>query len=269
MKKQKQLWFLPMIMMFVAFLIIPLGFMIVGSFRSDITNQWTISNYQAALSNPYYTQAFVNSIKIACISSITGILFSLLLCFCLLSLSEKAQEKITLITNLAGNFAGIPLAFSFIVLVGNAGVLKMLIPSIASFDLYSISGLILTYLYFQIPLGVLFLYPSLKEVKQEWLEAANILGANTFYSWRKIVWPFLLPALASTFAILFANAMGTYETAYALIGSNVNLLTIRIAALVSGDVFAKPNMGSALATLFGLILILMMFLVQRKGKVRR
>jgi putative spermidine/putrescine transport system permease protein len=60
--------------------------------------------------------------------------------------------------------------------------------------------------------------------------------------------------------------MGTYETAYALTGSNVNLLTVRIASLVSGDVFAKPNMGSALAVLFGLMMITLMSIVGRKEK---
>ena len=40
---------------------------------------------------------------------------------------------------------------------------------------------------------------------------------------------------------MFANGMGTYETAYALTGDNVNLVTIRIAALVSGDIYARPN----------------------------
>ena len=72
---------------------------------------------------------------------------------------------------------------------------------------------------------------------------------------------------ATTFVILFANGMGTYETAYALSSSNVNLLTIRIAALVSGDVFAKPNLGSALAVALGVLLVTAMLIIQKKGKV--
>ncbi len=77
----------------------------------------------------------------------------------------------------------------------------------------------------------------------------------------------LRPSIASTFVILFANGMGTYETAYALTSSNVNLLTIRIAALVSGDVFAKPNLGSALAVALGVLLVTAMLIIQKKGKV--
>lgn len=263
---KKHLPLLPITLIFLSFLVIPLGFMIIGSFHSDATNQWTISNYTEIVKNAYYNQAFVNSLLIAVSSSLLGLLGTFLLCFCLLNLSPKVQEKITFISNLAANFAGIPLAFSFIILLGNVGVLKLLVPALTSFNLYSWVGLTITYVYFQIPLGVLFLYPSLKEVKKEWLESVELLGASTFYAWRKVAFPFLRPSIASTFVILFANGMGTYETAYALTGSNINLLTIRIAALVSGDVFAKPNMGSALAVLFGLILITAMIAVQWRGK---
>ncbi|MHC5216389.1 ABC transporter permease [Enterococcus sp. LJL128] len=265
----KKLVLLPMGLIFAAFLIIPLFSMIIGSFHSDLTGQWTLSNYTAIFANAYYTQAFWNSLLIACLSSVLGIIGAVILCLCLINLSAKTQEKITFVSNLAANFAGIPLAFSFIILLGNVGVLKLLLPILADFELYSWWGLTITYVYFQIPLGLLFLYPSIREVKREWLESVELLGASKLYAWRKVAVPFLRPSLASTFVILFANGMGTYETAYALTSSNVNLLTIRIAALVSGDVFAKPNLGSALAVLFGLILVGGMILIQRKGRVLR
>ncbi|ALS02183.1 ABC transporter permease [Enterococcus silesiacus] len=265
---KKHLPVLPLGVLFVSFLFIPLSLMLIGSFRSDLTNQWTFTNYTEIFKNAYYNQAFVNSLLIALASSILGLIGTFLLCLCLLSLSTHIQEKVASISNLAANFAGIPLAFSFIILLGNVGVLKLMIPILASFNLYSWVGLTIVYVYFQIPLGILFLYPSIKEVKKEWLESVSLLGGSSWYAWRKVAFPFLKPSIASTFVILFANGMGTYETAYALTGNNINLLTVRIAALVSGDVFAKPNLGSALAVLFGLILILTMISVQWKGMVK-
>lgn len=265
MKKRVVLF--PASFVFCAFLLLPLVFMVLGSLRSDLTNQWTLANYSAIFSKAYYTQSFVNSVLIAVNSSLIGLIGTFVLCLCIMSLSPRWQEKITFVSNLAANFAGIPLAFSFIILLGNVGVLKMLLPFLSDFNLYSWWGLTVTYTYFQIPLGVLFLYPSMKEVKKEWLESAQLLGASKSYAWFKVGLPFLCPSIASTFVILFANGMGTYETAYALTSSNVNLLTIRIAALVSGDVFAKPNLGSALAVILGLLLITTMLIIQKKGKV--
>ena len=36
--------------------------------------------------------------------------------------------------------------------------------------------------------------------------------------------------------------MGAYASAYALTGSNYNLVSIRIGALLSGDIFAQPEL---------------------------
>ncbi|MGX7059554.1 ABC transporter permease [Vagococcus humatus] len=257
-------WLLvPVTLVVSLFLVIPLVYMLLSSFKQDGTQAWTINNYLQAVSNPYYYQAFFNSGWIALVSSLVGILLASLFCQALLQLPDKLQEKLTLFSNLAANFAGVPLAFGFIILFGNAGIFKLIFPEWLQFDLYSWKGLVLTYVYFQIPLATLFLYPVLKKVQKNWQESAELLGASNFYYIRKVVFPYVLPAMSGTFAILFANGMGTYETAYALVGSNINLITTRIGALVAGDVYAKPNVGSALAVLFALSMILVIALSQK------
>ena len=87
------------------------------------------------------------------------------------------------------------------------------------FNLLSFWGLTLTYLYFQIPLMVLILTPALDGLKQEWREAAAILGASPAQYWRYVALPVLWPSLLGTTLLLFANAFGAIATAYALTGS--------------------------------------------------
>lgn len=263
---KKRIYLLPLGIILMAFLVVPLIVMVIGSFKLDGTGEFTLNNFREFFTKKYYYESFFNSVAIGLVSSILGMIGSFILCTCLMGLSKKSQEKITFISNLAGNFAGIPLAFAFIILLGNAGVLKMIIPFLKNFNLYSWLGLSLTFTYFQIPLGVLFLFPSMREIKKEWKETSSILGSSTFYYWKKVVIPFLKPSIISTFVILFANGMGTYETAYALTSSSINLFSIRISALVAGDVFAKPNMGSALATIFGVFMIVIMVISQRKRR---
>jgi len=67
----------------------------------------------------------------------------------------------------------------------------------------------------------------------------------------------MFPALMGTFVILLANALGAYATVYALTNGNFNVVPVRIAALVSGDISLDPNMGSALAML---LVVLMVFI---------
>ncbi|AXI11201.1 ABC transporter permease [Oceanobacillus zhaokaii] len=249
--------------------------MITSSFTSETTGAFTFGNYHEIFTNPFYYQAFLNSGMISIFSSIVGLALAIIVSCALTNLPEKIQDKLTVYINVAANFAGVPLAFAFIILIGNSGALRLFFegmnfPLLEGFNLYSWQGLALTYLYFQIPLGILFIYPSLKKIKKEWKEAAFILGASNWVYWRKIGLPNIMPSIAGTFVIMYANGMGTYETAYALTGSNVNLITIRIAALVSGDIYARPIIGSTLAVVFALIMIVILILSQTMlRRVRR
>lgn len=279
MKKKRlhnyKLWLVPFFTVTALFLVAPLFLMVTSSFTNGTTGAFTLSNYAEVFTNAFYYQSFLNSGVIALFSSIVGLSFAIIVAYAMTCLPEKIQDKISIYINIAANFAGVPLAFAFIILVGNSGAFRLFfdgmnIPFLREFNLYSWQGLTITYLYFQIPLGILFIYPSLKKLKKEWKEAALLLGATNFIYWRKIGLPNIMPSIAGTFIIMFANGMGTYETAYALTGSNVNLITIRIAALVSGDIYAQPEIGSTLAVVFALIMLLILVTSQTLLKrVRR
>ena len=257
------------------FLVIPMALMVTSSFTSESTGAFTFANYIEVLTNPFYFQSFLNSGLISIFSSVAGLILAIFVSYAMTNLPENIQDKLTVYINVAANFAGVPLAFAFIILLGNSGVFTLLLedinlPLLGNFDLYSWQGLAITYLYFQIPLGILFIYPSLKKIRKEWKEAAFMLGASNWTYWRKVGLPSIMPSIAGTFVIMFANGMGTYETAYALTGSNVNLVTIRIAALVSGDIYARPIIGSTLAVIFAIIMIAILVLSQvLLKKVRR
>ena len=265
----------PFFLVALMFLVIPMVLMVTSSFTSESTGAFTFANYIEVLTNPFYFQSFLNSGLISIFSSVAGLILAIFVSYAMTNLPHSIQDKLTVYINVAANFAGVPLAFAFIILLGNSGVFTLLLedinlPFLGNFELYSWQGLAITYLYFQIPLGILFIYPSLKKIRKEWKEAAFMLGASNWTYWRKVGLPSIMPSIAGTFVIMFANGMGTYETAYALTGSNVNLVTIRIAALVSGDIYARPIIGSTLAVLFAIIMIAILVLSQvLLKKVRR
>ncbi|UHA74554.1 ABC transporter permease [Paenibacillus sp. 481] len=250
----------PFFSFILLFMCVPLLFMLLGSFQVEGGGGWTLDHYAEIFGNPYYTQALQNSMLIACWSAVMGIMVSVFAAYGVTKFPKYVQERILVLTNLTSNFAGIPLAFAFIVLLGNSGLFTLLFRSFGidlgqSFNLYSWGGLTVIYVYFQLPLGILLLYPIYHGIQEQWKEAATLLGASSYQFWLRIGAPMLLPSIAGTFSIMFANAMGAYATAYALTGSTYNLVPIRISNLVSGDVFARPELGSALATALGLTLV--------------
>lgn len=272
---------LPLYVLLVPFLLLVIGFelaplwgMIWDSFHDEF-GAWSLQQYKSAITGKLYVIAIKNSILIALYSSVTGITVAIFAAYSITRFSPKTREIFLMLSNMTSNFAGVPLAFAFMILLGTNGLATLLLARLGlpignAFDLYSWTGLALVYMYFQIPLAILLLYPTFSGIRDEWKEAAELLGASNVKFWLNIGLPIILPGIVGTFSILFANAMGAYATAYALVGSNYNLLAIRIGAMVSGDIFVQPQLAAALAILLGLFMIGSMWLNERMmRRVRR
>lgn len=260
---------LPFIILFGLFQLAPLVWVLCNSFIND-DGQWSLSNYHNIIHSAFYIQAFEHSLTISLISSLVGLLIAIMGCASLRHIQGRIKNVILSFTNMTSNFAGVPLAFAFIIILGFNGTLTLMLQKIgwiSGFNLYSSTGLTMIYSYFQIPLAMLLLYPAFDALNQDWQESASLLGASQSYYWRRIALPVLSPALLGTFIILLANGLGTYATAYALTSGNYNLVTIRIASLVSGDLFLEPNLAAAISVL--LIALLMLITIVNQWLIKR
>lgn len=271
-KKQSLLLLIPFLILIFLFFVIPLVTMFISSFTDS--DGFTLNQYKSSLMNSYILQGFKNSITLSALSALVALVVSLFAVYAMMRFTDPVKERILVLINLTSNFSGIPLAFAFIVLLGNSGLFILLfekwgIGAFSSFSLYSWSGLLLIYIYFQLPLSLMLLYPIYYGIQQQWKDAAALLGANTIQFWMKIGIPIMLPGIVGTFSVLFANAMGAYASAYALTGSSYNLAAIRIGTLLSGDIFAQPELASAIAVLLGATMISAMILSEWSIKKTR
>lgn len=248
----------PFALCLLVFQIAPLAWVMVHSVQTD--DGWGLDNFVRIATSKFHRQAIGHSLEVAFWSSLIGILIALLGSYSLTRVDSRLRDIVSAFANMTSNFSGVPLAFAFIILLGFNGALTLLLKQaglIEGFNLYAKSGLILVYSYFQIPLGVLLLYPAFDALREDWRESAALLGASPGQYWRHIGLPVLTPALLGTFVILLANALGAYATVYALTTGNFNMVPIRIAALVAGDITLDSNLASALA----MILVGLMTLV--------
>lgn len=257
------LWILPFALVFAAFQLAPLGWVAISAFRVD--DAWGFGHFQAIASSDFFQQAIGRSLEISLFSSLLGLMVATLTCYSLTRTNGRLRRLMVAFTNMTSNFAGVPLAFAFIILLGANGVLTLALQHLGlinDFNLYSKVGLIVIYTWFQIPLGILLLFPAFAGLRADWRDAASLLGAGRVAYWYHVGLPVLRPALVGTLTILFANAMGAYATVYALVNTSYNLMTIRIANLVSGDLFLQPNLASALALVLVIILAIVTLIQQ-------
>ena len=265
----------PFAVFFFVFQIAPLLWVLIHSVQSQDSG-WGLANFNKIFNSKFYLQAIQHSLEISFWSSLFGIVIAVLGSYSLRKVDSRLRNFVNAFANMTSNFSGVPLAFAFIILLGFNGSITIMLKQagiIEDFNLYSKTGLIILYTYFQIPLGVLLLYPAFDALREDWRESASLLGASSWQFWRHIGLPVLTPALLGTFVILLANALGAYATVYALTTGNFNVLPIRIAAMVSGDISLDPTMASALAVilvgLMTLVTLVHQWLLKRSYHVAR
>ena len=252
---------IPFLFLIVMYELLPLIMLVVDSLKSEQSKDilFTLENYQKIFSTLSYRKAIANSLKITSISTAFGIVIAFLGARAAYNSRGKFRNVYLTVLNMTSNFAGVPLAFAYMIILGNAGVVKQIadmygIGFLQDFDLYSSTGLTMIYVYFQIPLSTLLLIPAFNGIRKEWGEANMLLGGTSARFWQKVGIPVLLPSLFSTLSVLFANALSACATAYALLMNNFSLLPINISASFVGDIKSKPKLGAALSVVMMIIM---------------
>lgn len=283
MKNRKYVFLLALIpFLLIAFLyeIIPLAMVIINSFQPDTGGGFTLENYSTVFSKLLYRKAILNSIKISLLSSSAGIVIAFLGARAAHEHGGRLNSVFMTVLNMVSNFAGIPLAFAYMILLGNAGFMVNVgkefgISALADYNLYTTNGMSLIYVYFQIPLSTLLLIPAFEGVRREWKEACTLLGGGRNVFWTRVGLPVLMPSILGTFSVLFANALAAYATAYALMMNNISLLPIQIAGCYTGEVKIRTGLGGALSVTMMVIMVIMIGITNRlsrqfqKGVVRK
>jgi len=208
------------------------------------------------VSDRYYLQALLNTLGLSLASTAIALVLGLGAAIALAGLAPLRRPAMVLV-NLGANFAGVPLALALTLLFGSQGILSSLATRVGlplPVDLQGLGGLLLAYVAFQAPLATLMLMSPVQMLDAALPEAAATLGASPHRYWARVGLPLLLPSLVEVASLLFANAAAAYATPFALSGTAANVLAVRIAALVSGDIFAQPELSSLLAlVLFALL----------------
>ena len=268
MKKKTYIYLLalvPFLIVAMLYEIVPLITVIVKSFQPDGGTGFTLENYQSVFSKLLYQKAIINSIKISLTSAVAGIIIAFLGARAAHQHQGKLNHVFMTVLNMVSNFAGIPLAFAYMILLGNAGLVvnigkELGINALSTYNLYTMNGMSLIYIYFQIPLSTLLLIPAFDGVQKQWKEACTLLGGTPGSFWRKVGIPVLMPSILGTFSVLFANALAAYATIYALMMDNIALLPVQIAGCFTGEVKIRAGLGGALSVVMMAIMVIMILI---------
>ena len=256
------------------FLIVPTVAVFGKAFSTD--DGVGTAAFTEAVSGQFRTY-FKESIKLSAASAIIGGFLGLVLALVVVRLQRPRwlRTVVSAFAGVAANMGGIILAFMFIASLGVQGLATKIIRAagvdIAADFITSFWGLVVVYLFFQIPLMFLVMLPAADGLKPAWREAVANLGGTSVTYWRRVGIPVLTPAALGGLLLLFANAFAAYATATALTTQSAQLVSVQIRFYLQGNIIAgEENVAYALAAWMIIIMLvtIVIYLVLRRRTER-
>jgi putative spermidine/putrescine transport system permease protein len=260
------------------FLGLPLYSVVHGAITVNGHLSW--HNFSATFSNSDYMHAFKGSLLLSLWTALLGALFGTWLAAAVVAsrAGGMLRRVVSSASGVLAYFAGVPLAFAFIATLGRpgTGVFTDILKSIGinlynhGFNISSLFGVGLAYVYFQVPLMVILITPALEGLRPQWREAAENLGASRWEYMRHVAIPVLTPAFVGSTLILFGNAFSAYATALALVGSTIGLVPAEINQALNGNVLVNQSpLGLALGVEMIVVVMIVMtgyWMVQTRAR---
>lgn len=201
----------------------------------DINEFPTLRHYQSLFALPGFWRSVGYTFYYAVVPTVLGTVFSIYLALALRKTfrGKKVFTYIYKLPLMIPYLVGVALT---IVLFANGGIIARflfapgLIESTRDFPrvLYSHSGLgiMIVYLWKQIPFSTLIIYSVLMGLGKESEEAALTLGANRWQTFWHVTLPQIMPGIVSATIIVFAFNFGSFEVPFILGGGFPNTLPV-------------------------------------------
>jgi putative spermidine/putrescine transport system permease protein len=191
-------------------------------------------------------------------------------------LSSGGRQLMLVLLGVPLTFSGLVIAYGFILAFGRAGFVTQLL-AMAGADaasigkwIYTTAGLAFAYAYYLIPRVALIMVPLFANLDRRPYDAALTLGAAPWRAWLDTDFRELAPSFAAVWCLICAVAMGTYGTALALAGTQINILPLLIFLKISDGGGDFP-MAAALSLLLlaACLLVLGLGELLTRGRDRR
>lgn len=118
-----------------------------------------------------------------------------------------------------------------------------------------------------LPFVVRTTQPVLEELDRDVEEAASSLGASGLTTFRRVILPSLVPAVAAGAALSFARAISEYGSLVLLSGNrpfNTEVASVRIIGYIEGDNLAAASVIASVLLVVALVVIVVLDLIQRR-----
>ena len=252
-------------------IVLPLAFLFIGSLTAD--GHVTLANFQEALSSRLYVQALRNSLVLGLWTAVLSVAIGLPLAWAVSRTNVPAKRFVHLTAVVSYLTPPFLTAIAFVNLLSpRAGLVNVFVRDVLgvpalTFNVFSMTGLVLVTVVHTFPFVYLLAASALESVDASMEESAQILGAGRWRTAAVITAPLVAPAALSGALVAFVNAIALFGS-QAIIGlpGRVFTLPTRIYALF--DYPPQYGLASAMSLVFVAITVVALYL-QRRFLARR
>jgi iron(III) transport system permease protein len=251
--------------------VLPLASLVWGSVSTD--GRLTLDHFREAFGRRLYLQALWNSLVLGTWTAVLSVVIGLPMAWAVGRTNVPAKRFVHVTAIVAYITPPYLTAIAFVNLFGpNAGLVNRFVretlglPAL-TFNVFSMSGLVLVTVIHTFPFVYLLAASALESVDASMEESAQVLGAGRWRTVAVITAPLVAPAILSGALIAFVNAIALFGS-QAIIGlpGRVFTLPTRIYALF--DYPPQYGLASAMSLIFVAITVAALAL-QRRYLARR
>lgn len=238
---------------------------ITGLMQTD----WSWAAYERALTSSIYQKIFLRTLSIALVSTVVALLIAYPLGYFIGAVAEPRQQGTLILLVLIPFWTSYVIrTYAWIGILQTNGFLDQIIGWIPGLDgnlLYTRAAVIIGFVHVYLPIMILPIYASARNMDKRYIEAAHDLGASPLRTFLRVVLPLTSPGVIAGIVLFFIPVFGSFVTPQLLGGTGDTMMGQQIQNQF-GEAFNWP-FGAALSMVMTAVVLIAMILFFRFADV--
>jgi putative spermidine/putrescine transport system permease protein len=197
-------------------LLLATAFWHLDVFTTEIVRGFTLTNFETLLDNDVYRTITLRTVGIAAAVTVTDIVLSFPLAYYAARLATPRMRNIVLIAVVLPLWANyLVRVFAWKIILTPNGFLNWFVELTGTGSLQlgrSNWSVWIAFVYLWLPFTLLPIYAALERVPDSFLEASSDLGARGWTTFRRVLFPLILPGIVAGSIFAFSLTLGDYIT---------------------------------------------------------
>lgn len=246
--------------------LIPLASVMVSALKLRPAEFWSL------ITKPTVRHAFATSIGCSFIAALINSVFGVIIAWVLVRYEFPGKRIldgcIELPFALPTSVAGITLSKMY----SENGILGAPLAKLGIKVSYTHLGLVIALVFVGIPFVIRAVQPVLEKLDGQYEEAAFMLGANRFQTFRRVLLPEMMPPVLTGFGLAFARGIGEYGSVIYISGNSAREHTQVISYVIMQKLgyidYASATVIALVMLILSFVLLLAVNIVQMKQAAR-